>query len=64
MWEDFCLGSQSSIVRFGNGVETYSSRICSIPHREETPPTLRPKAYKARVGGVSSRCGIEQIRED
>ena len=24
---------------------------------------LRPSAYKVRVGGVSPRCGIEQIRE-
>ena len=25
---------------------------------------LKPKAYKARVGGVSSQYGIEQIRAD
>ena len=24
-------------------------------------PFLRPKAYKARVGGISPRCEIEQI---
>ena len=26
-------------------------------------PFLRPSAYKARVGGISPWCGIEQIRE-
>ena len=26
-------------------------------------PSLRPSAYKLKVGGVSSRCGIEQIHE-
>ena len=25
-------------------------------------PFLKPSAYKARVGGVSPQCGIEQIR--
>ena len=49
LWEEQIF-PQSSIVRFGD-------------HTHYGTPFLRPSAYKARVGGVSFRCGIEQIRE-
>ena len=32
-------------------------------HTHYSTPFLRPSAYKARVGGISPRCEIEQIRE-
>ena len=33
-----------------------------IDHKHYSTPFLRLKAYKARLGDVSPRCGIKQIR--
>ena len=38
-------------------------KTCSHDHTYYSTQFLRPSAYKARVGSISSRCGIEQIRE-
>ena len=46
---------QEEIVRFGNGPRT--------DHRHDGTLSLRPNAYKLKVGGVSPRCGIKQIHE-
>ena len=35
----------------------------SLVHTHYGTPFLRPSAYKARVGDISPRCGIEQIHE-
>ena len=38
-------------------------RLPLMPYKcSSGTPIFRPKAYKAWVGGVSPRCGIEQIR--
>ena len=37
--------------------------MCVCDHTHNGTPSLRPSAYKSKVEGVSSRCGIEQIRE-
>ena len=37
------------------------SYSCSHDHTHYGTPFLRPKAYKARVRGISPRCEIEQI---
>ena len=39
-----------------------SGRDDSHPYTHYGTPNLRPSAYKARVGGISPRCGIVQIR--
>ena len=57
LWEDFSLGPQSGIVRFGIGKDqpTFHLHEFAQSHIRERrlPPFLRPKAYKARVRGVS-----------
>ena len=52
MWEERIF-LQSGIVCFGNGLRR-SMLLMGTPH-------LRAHAYKLWVGGISSRCGIEQI---
>ena len=37
--------------------------MCVCDHTHNSTPSLRPSAYKSKVEGVSSRCGIEQIRK-
>ena len=37
--------------------------IGSVLCLSEGTPFLRPSAYNTRVGGISPRCGIEQIHE-
>ena len=44
-----------------NAYATAVFETCSVYTHYGTP-FLRPSAYKARVGGVSPWCGIEQIR--
>ena len=47
----------NSIIRFSKYVV-----VGGLDHTHYGTPFLRPKAYKARAGGVSPWCGIEQIR--
>ena len=35
----------------------------SCDHTHNGTHSLKPNAYKSKVGGVSPQCGIEQIRE-
>ena len=59
------------IRKGGIGSSTHSQSEQYLIGERFIPPTnthygtpfLRPSAYKARVGGVFLRCGIEQIRE-
>ena len=48
-------------LRLINVIYVYLFSWSIIAHLMGTP-FLRPKVYKARVGGISPQCGIEQIR--
>ena len=48
-------------LRLINVIYVYLFSWSIIAHLMGTP-FLMPKAYKARVGGISPQCGIEQIR--
>ena len=74
LWEKRIF-PQSRIVHFGNGPRSWchshkfiqshieERRLPPLPYMHYGTPFLRPSAYKVRVGGVSSWCGIEQIRK-
>ena len=54
-------GMNLSLIRYCSLWEWVEESMCD--HTHYSTPFLRPSAYKARVGGVSPQCGIEQICE-
>ena len=54
-------GTNLSPIRYCSLWEWAEELMCD--HTHYGTPFLRPSAYKARVGGVSPQCGIEQICE-
>ena len=61
--EQIHKGGIGSSTHFQSEQYLIGERFIPPTNTHYSTPFLRPSAYKARVGGVFLRCGIEQIRE-
>ena len=61
--EQIRKGGIGSSTHFQSEQYLIGERFIPPTNTHYSTPFLRPSAYKARVGGVFLRCGIEQIRE-